>query len=143
MGLCIHVCYNSKHMSHDFGAISYCHSTVVYQVLLLQTSGLIELFWRWWDSSGLAWVRTVPRCCVNSETFLCMCSDQRFQAGLKHYCVLPSQQCESICDVPATLQQCIQPQRLLFQKLHCLHLHPQHHTHLTLQRRELIYTHTR
>lgn len=45
---------------------------------------------------------------------------------------------ERLGDGLAALQQGVQPVRLLLQELDSLHLHPEHHPHLTLQARELV-----
>lgn len=50
---------------------------------------------------------------------------------------IPAERAERIRHGVAALQQGVQPVRLLFQELNGLHLHPQHHPHLTLQAGEL------
>jgi len=45
---------------------------------------------------------------------------------------------EGVRDGLAALQKGVQPVRLLFQEFDGLHLHPEHHPHLTLQAGELI-----
>jgi len=53
---------------------------------------------------------------------------------------VPAQTAECISHGVAALQQSIKTVRLLFQELNSLHLHPQHHPHLTLQAGELVCT---
>lgn len=52
--------------------------------------------------------------------------------------LIPAERAERISHGVAALQQRVQAVRLLFQELHSLHLHPQHHAHLTLQAGELV-----
>lgn len=52
--------------------------------------------------------------------------------------LIPAERAERISHGVATLQQRVQAVRLLFQELNGLHLHPQHHSHLTLQAGELV-----
>lgn len=51
---------------------------------------------------------------------------------------IPAERAERISHGVAALQQGVQAVRLLFQELNSLHLHPQHHSHLTLQAGELV-----
>lgn len=53
---------------------------------------------------------------------------------------VPAERAERIGHGVAALQQGVQAMRLLFQELNSLHLHPQHHSHLTLQAGELVCT---
>lgn len=52
--------------------------------------------------------------------------------------LIPAERAERISHGVAALQQRVQAVRLLFQELNGLHLHPQHHSHLTLQAGELV-----
>lgn len=51
---------------------------------------------------------------------------------------IPAERAQRISHGVAALQQGVQTVWLLFQELNSLHLHPQHHPHLTLQTGELV-----
>lgn len=52
--------------------------------------------------------------------------------------LIPAERAERVGHAVAAFQQSVQTLRLLFQEFHRLHLHPQHHPHLTLQAGELV-----